>query len=769
MGVPERKIVEQNSEDTTSPAGADTAAADAAQPAAAAGDAAANTEAAPAAPTRRRTSRRVSAPAGEAAGTDAAVSAAAADDAPAATADSAAATPQAEESEAAPPAAKAKTTRTTRTTTRARSSRAAATSAAASAEAAEAVGAEATESEPAAAAAAPARKTTSRSRTSKAAAAVEASEAAAPSDSDASASTAAADAEPAAPKRRQSRARKKTEEVPAETSAGASADGQGADATANDVVASEATPAEAGAAASPTNEVTTAAAAVGEADAQPQTEVSASGNAGSADDTAAAEASADVAPTKRRTSRRGRKPAGEDTAAESTANGTAAGEATDTGADAERAAAQPADTDAGEKTEQPERRGGNGHQTRSGDSQQRPSRTRQRERKRRQGDDLEPEIAEDDVLLPIAGILDVLDNYAFVRTSGYLPGTSDVYVSLGQVKKYGLRKGDAVVGAIRQPRENENNSRQKYNAIVKIDSVNSRPVDDNPARPEFAELTPLLPEDRVRLETTAEQPALRAMDLLTPIGKGQRGLIVGPDGSGKSELIAKLAGAVAQNHPEAHLMVVVIDERPEEVTRLQRSVAGEVVASTFDRPAEDHATVAELSIERAKRLVELGHDVIVLIDSLTRLSQAYNLLGPAAHRQPAGRLDAAALYPVKKLLGAARNLENGGSLTIIGTAQAGAELHEIMLDELRGTANMELRLSGELARKQLYPAIDIAASATRHAELLVGEAEAHTMDTLRRSLAEQDAAGALSVVLQRLAETGSNAEFLALTQRAQRS
>jgi len=397
----------------------------------------------------------------------------------------------------------------------------------------------------------------------------------------------------------------------------------------------------------------------------------------------------------------------------------------------------------------------------------RSSRTRQRERKRRGGGDEEPEITEDDVLLPIAGILDVLDNYAFVRTSGYLPGTGDVYVSLGQVKKYGMRKGDAIVGAIRQPREGEGGGRQKYNAIVKVDSINSKPVDENQTRPEFAALTPVYPEERLRLETEATELSTRVVDLFAPIGKGQRGLIVGPHESGKSRTLQQIAKAVSQNQADAHLMLVLIDERPEEVTALTRTVNGEVIASTFERPAEDHATIAELAVERAKRLVELGHDVVVLIDSLTALARAYNLASPPSARVPAGTLDAAAVLPVKRLLSAARNIENGGSLTIIATVsgQPESRLDQALIGELEGVANMQLRLSGDAADRRVFPAVDLARSSTRNERLLTSDAEAQVLDQIRRALADENQEEGLESVLKRLGDTSSNVEFLALAQR----
>lgn len=398
----------------------------------------------------------------------------------------------------------------------------------------------------------------------------------------------------------------------------------------------------------------------------------------------------------------------------------------------------------------------------------RSSRTRQRERKRRGGDDLEPEITEDDVLLPIAGILDVLDNYAFVRTSGYLPGTNDVYVSLGQVKKYNLRKGDAIVGAIRQPREGEQSGRQKYNAIVRVDSVNGHTLEETEKRVNFGDLTPLYPQERLRLETTPENLTTRVIDLMAPIGKGQRGLIVAPPKAGKTQVLQHIANAIATNNPEVHLMVVLVDERPEEVTEMQRSVQGEVIASTFDRPAEDHTTVAELAIERAKRLVELGHDVVVLLDSITRLGRAYNLSSPTSGRVLTGGVDAAALYPSKKFFGAARNIENGGSLTILATAlvETGSKMDEVIFEEFKGTGNMELRLSRQLADKRIFPAVDLTASSTRREEMLMGADEVKVTWALRRALAGLDQAQALETVLSQLRETKTNVEFLVRMQKS---
>jgi transcription termination factor Rho len=400
------------------------------------------------------------------------------------------------------------------------------------------------------------------------------------------------------------------------------------------------------------------------------------------------------------------------------------------------------------------------------DGDGRSSRSRYRDRKRGRGtqnDDFEPEISDDDVLIPVAGILDVLDNYAFVRTSGYLPGPNDVYVSLGQVKKYNLRKGDAVVGAIRQPREGEQaGNRQKYNAIVKIDSVNGNSIESAGERVEFGKLTPIYPNERLRLETEPSKLSTRIIDLIAPIGKGQRGLIVAPPKAGKTLILQAIAKAIAVNNPEVHIMVVLVDERPEEVTDMQRSVKGEVIASTFDRPAEDHTTVAELAIERAKRLVELGNDVVVLLDSITRLGRAYNLASPASGRILSGGVDASALYPPKRFFGAARNIEGGGSLTILATAlvETGSKMDEVIFEEFKGTGNMELRLSRSLADKRIFPAVDIYASSTRREEELLSPEEIKITWRLRRALAGLELQQQLEVVLSKLRETQSNTEFL---------
>ena len=383
-------------------------------------------------------------------------------------------------------------------------------------------------------------------------------------------------------------------------------------------------------------------------------------------------------------------------------------------------------------------------------------------------DEIEPEISPDDVLVPVAGILDVLDNYAFIRTSGYLPGPNDVYVSLGQVKKYSLRKGDAVVGAIRQPREGEGQGRQKFNALVRIDSVNGQTGEQAAARVEFGKLTPLYPQSRLRLETESNKLSTRIIDLVSPIGKGQRGLIVSPPKAGKTLVLQAIANSIATNNPEVHLMVVLVDERPEEVTDMQRTVKGEVIASTFDRPAEDHTTVAELAIERAKRLVELGHDVVVLLDSITRLGRAYNLSAPASGRILSGGVDSSALYPPKRFFGAARNIEDGGSLTILATAlvETGSKMDEVIFEEFKGTGNMELRLSRSLADKRIFPAVDVNASGTRREEMLMSPDETKIVWKLRRALAGLEQQQALELVLNRLKETSSNVEFLMQVQKS---
>jgi transcription termination factor Rho len=374
-------------------------------------------------------------------------------------------------------------------------------------------------------------------------------------------------------------------------------------------------------------------------------------------------------------------------------------------------------------------------------------------------------ILEDDVLIPAAGILDVLDNYAFVRTSGYLPGTDDVYVSLSMVRKYGLRRGDAIVGQVRQPREGER--KEKFNPMVRIDSVNGADPEASRHRVEFAKLTPLYPSERLRLETEPTNLIGRVIDIASPIGKGQRGLIVSPSKAGKTMIMQSIASSITTNNPECHLMVVLVDERPEEVTDFERSTKGEVISSTFDRPASDHTMVAELAIERAKRLVELGHDVVVLLDGITRLGRAYNLAAPASGRILSGGVDSAALYPPKRFFGAARNIENGGSLTILATAliESGSKMDEVIFEEFKGTGNMEIRLRRDFADKRLFPAIDAVQSGTRREELLMSKEELAIVWKLRRVLSGLDGQQALELLLERLKKSQSNIEFLMQVQK----
>ncbi|WP_068278921.1 transcription termination factor Rho, partial [Aldersonia kunmingensis] len=391
-----------------------------------------------------------------------------------------------------------------------------------------------------------------------------------------------------------------------------------------------------------------------------------------------------------------------------------------------------------------------------------------RERRRggrdRQGDSVaEPEIREDDVLQPVAGILDVLDNYAFVRTSGYLAGSNDVYVSMNLVRKNGLRRGDAITGAVRAPREGEqSNQRQKFDPLVRLDTVNGGEVDAVKRRPEFNKLTPLYPNQRLRLETQQNKLTTRVIDLIMPIGKGQRALIVSPPKAGKTTILQDIANAISINNPECHLMVVLVDERPEEVTDMQRSVRGEVIASTFDRPPADHTSVAELAIERAKRLVESGKDVVVLLDSITRLGRAYNNSSPASGRILSGGVDSTALYPPKRFLGAARNIENGGSLTIIATAmvETGSTGDTVIFEEFKGTGNAELKLDRKIAERRVFPAVDVNPSGTRKDELLMSPDEFAVVHKLRRVLSGLDSHQAIDLLIDRLKKSQNNVEFL---------
>ncbi|UOQ60263.1 transcription termination factor Rho [Leucobacter rhizosphaerae] len=667
----------------------------------------------------------------------------------------------------------------------------------------------------------PVRRRASRRVTAAAGAAPEVTEAAAPAAAEAPAAAASAPAAEApaapaaeeAPKKRATRSRKKaaesTDAAPASDAAAADAP---AEAAAADAPAADAPAAEAPAAEAPKKRATRsrkkaadpaeAAEAAGDAatastEAPASTEVpAADAAAGATTGAAESEATETAAPARRtRGGRRAQSDAAaapaEAEAAEASAQQGAKNDGTDAAGDGAsdngrsrnrrgRGAKNDAEQSEGEQNggnadESKSRgQGQNGNQNRgqgqgqngpkNDDNSTRSSRTRQRDRKRRgQGDDFEPEITEDDVLLPIAGILDVLDNYAFVRTSGYLPGTSDVYVSLGQVKKYALRRGDAVVGAIRQPREGEGGSRQKYNAIVKIDSVNGRQVDEDETRADEAELTPVFPQERLRFETSAEQLVGRGIDLVAPIGLGQRGLLVVPAQASATGLLTELAAAVTANKPDAHLMVVLTDARPEVVTQLQRTVHGEVVAATFDRSAEDQTTVAELAIDRARRLVELGHDVVVLLDSLNRLARAYAQTQPGAVKVATDVVDEYAIAQVKRLLAAARNLENGGSLTILATTQTGTgvQVDKTLLREVRQVANSEVRFTKTAIGHT--PAVDLGASHTLQADTMLGADEARVLAQLQVSLTEDDAVESLRA---RLRSSSSNAALLAEIQRA---
>ena len=364
------------------------------------------------------------------------------------------------------------------------------------------------------------------------------------------------------------------------------------------------------------------------------------------------------------------------------------------------------------------------------------------------------------------GILDILpEGYGFLRCSGYLPGENDVYVSVSQIRKFALRKGDMLSGPIRPPR-----SQEKFPALTRIDENNGMSPDEARQRPKFAALTPLFPDVRLRLEVSRRprNTLTRIIDLIAPIGKGQRGLVVSPPKAGKTTVLKEIAQAITNNNPECHLMVVLVDERPEEVTDMQRSVKGEVIYSTFDRPAEEHTQVSELAIERAKRLVEMGTDVVILLDSITRLARAHNLATPASGRILSGGVDSTALYPPKRFFGAARNLEEGGSLTIIGTAlvETGSKMDEVIFEEFKGTGNMELRLDRRLADKRVYPAIDIAASGTRREELLFDPDELNQVWRLRRVLLALDSGAAVELLIDKLKTSKSNAEFLAEVARS---
>ena len=423
-----------------------------------------------------------------------------------------------------------------------------------------------------------------------------------------------------------------------------------------------------------------------------------------------------------------------------------------------------------------DRQGSGGQQNRGGSNQQdddgdgRGGRRGRRFRERRRRGDRpgdggggDTELREDDVVQPVAGILDVLDNYAFVRTSGYLAGPHDVYVSMNMVRKNGLRRGDAVTGAVRVPKDGEQpNQRQKFNPLVRLDTVNGGPVEDVKKRADFSKLTPLYPNQRLRLETTPDRLTTRVIDLIMPIGKGQRALIVSPPKAGKTTILQDIANAITVNNPECHLMVVLVDERPEEVTDMQRSVKGEVIASTFDRPPSDHTQAAELAIERAKRLVEQGKDVVVLLDSITRLGRAYNNASPASGRILSGGVDSTALYPPKRFLGAARNIEEGGSLTIIATAmvETGSTGDTVIFEEFKGTGNAELKLDRKISERRVFPAVDVNPSGTRKDELLLSPDEFGIVHKLRRVLSGLDSHQAIDLLMSQLRKTKTNYEFL---------
>ena len=359
----------------------------------------------------------------------------------------------------------------------------------------------------------------------------------------------------------------------------------------------------------------------------------------------------------------------------------------------------------------------------------------------------------------VEGILDLLpDGYGFIRTDGYLPGEHDVYVGMSTVRRNGLRKGDYISGRVRPPRDNE-----KYPALNTIIELNNEPFEGPTHRVKFANLTPIYPDERLIMEHGKDTITARAIDLVSPIGKGQRGLIVSPPKAGKTTVLKDIAAAISANNPEVHLMCLLVDERPEEVTDMERSIDGEVISSTFDMPSENHIAVAELVIERAKRLVENGQDVVILLDSITRLARAYNLSQPASGRILSGGVDSTALYPPKRFLGAARNIEFGGSLTILGTAliDTGSKMDEVIFEEFKGTGNMELKLDRNLADKRIFPAIDPVASSTRKDDLLVDPQEAPLIWGLRRLLANMNnTERAMKMLIQSLKQTETNQEFL---------
>jgi transcription termination factor Rho len=437
-----------------------------------------------------------------------------------------------------------------------------------------------------------------------------------------------------------------------------------------------------------------------------------------------------------------------------------AAEATAAGAYGAAPEAPAADRPAGDG-ERPQQQGGQqqggqqqGQQQRQGKGKNR----RGRDKRQGGGGGGGDQQRDDRPTIPCTGILDVLpDGFGFLRTNGFTQGDRDVYVSLSQIRRFGLRRGDLVAGQVREPKDNE-----KYNALLKIDTVNGIDPETARKRPVFEQLTPLFPEERLRLETDEHDTAARIMDLMCPIGKGQRGLIVSPPKAGKTTILKKLANSIAVNNPDVDLFVLLVDERPEEVTDMQRSVIGTVVASTFDQPSENHVQVTELVLDRVKRLVEMGHDVVVLLDSITRMARAFNLNTPASGRILSGGVDSTALYPPKKFFGAARNIEEGGSLTILATAlvDTGSRMDEVIFEEFKGTGNMEIRLDRKLADKRIFPAIDIDATGTRKEELLMEPAEAAAVWKLRGVLHSLDPAAAIELLIKKIRETKNNAEFL---------
>jgi transcription termination factor Rho len=435
---------------------------------------------------------------------------------------------------------------------------------------------------------------------------------------------------------------------------------------------------------------------------------------------------------------------------------------------ADTPAAAPSDSYAGDGErpfgQQPGRQGQQGQQRQQqggGKGKNRRGRDRERDREKPR-----QEPRDDRPSIPCTGILDVLpDGFGFLRTNGFTQGDRDVYVSLSQIRRFGLRRGDEILGQVREPKDNE-----KYNALLKIDAVNGVDPEVARKRPMFEQLTPLFPEERLRLETEEHDTAARIMDIMCPIGKGQRGLIVSPPKAGKTTILKKLANSIAANNPDVDLFVLLVDERPEEVTDMKRSVVGTVVSSTFDQPSENHVQVTELVLDRVKRLVEMGRDVVVLLDSITRMARAFNLNTPASGRILSGGVDSTALYPPKKFFGAARNLEEGGSLTILATAlvDTGSRMDEVIFEEFKGTGNWEIRLDRRLADKRVFPAIDIDATGTRKEELLMEPAEAAAVWKLRGVLHSLDPAAAIELLIKKVRETKSNAEFLSALQKNSR-